>query len=235
MNCERQYQIDVTASVAPTAWWKLNELADPRVDSISAVQLNSINATVITSAAAVIDRGSVHLPTAPATPAVLYSGVIPQLAYAGNGFEIFGWMRLVDAGTQQMQLNYLKASSQAVVNLKLDAFNNFVLDVFGDAIPDTINYPTVVAVGTWYFVRIYYDSVTQKFGIQIGDQSTLILGAVMESIAIPLSAQATMALALTAAFATKTCMFDEVGIFFQKLTDAQAAAIWNNGLGSTFG
>ncbi len=237
MNCEKNYSITVASSLpSPNVWWKLNEAGDPRIDSISGLQLNSPNATVIGSAAGKIANGSVHTIIAAPTPAVLTTGLIAGLAYPGTGFDFFGWVKFVALGGQALQVNWLKPTFQGIFQMDWDYVTPEVeIVVIGDGgIFDTLHYPmAAINAGTWYFWRVYYDPSTQKFGVQIGDGATL--GPVLESAAIAFSALASTSLALSSAFAVgQTNMYDETGVFWQKLPDAQAALIWNAGAGRTF-
>lgn len=234
MSCSKDFHIEITSGLSPNLWWPLNEAADPRVDSIQGATLSSINATVIGSGPGKVDNASQHSAANIFDPAALYSGNIAPLAYTGTGFDAFGWVKFVTIGTQLCQVNYQKPSSQNIFSLQFQPASNQVeLLCVGDALNDDLLYPQVITAGTWYFWRVYYDPVSQKFGMQIGDSVTL--GATLESIAIPFSALASGSLALTVALSPgDACMFDETGFFFQKLTDAQAVTVWDAGVGRTF-
>ena len=234
MNCTKDYVIEITDSLMPSAWWPLNEVADPRVDSIGGVQLNSINAAVIGSAAGLVSRGSVHQAVSPIVPANLRCNLAVGLANTANGFDLMGWFKYVSIGTQSLLVTYFRPPATGVVLVQpIPSSNQVEVDVFGDTLSDFLFIPQVIVAGQWYFYRVCYDPVTQKFGVQIGDTTTL--GALVESIAVPLAVTASGGIQLEEAFSpADSSMFDETGFFNRKLTLAEVNSIWNGGAGRTF-
>lgn len=233
-TCEKTFTLTVIPE--PNHSWRLDEVGPGnRVDSIGGVILGEI-ADPVGSAAGKISLASQHNPGVGGNEA-LGSGFVAPLAYQGNGFDFFGWIKTNSfsaavganavnitfsrsAGFQRTwRINLLFSSSQISVETRGDS-----------AVNTNLVTPYTFVPGAWIFWRVFYDPVAQTFGTQF-DDGAITLGAVK-----PLSALADGLFAMSAVGSTAACdiLFDEEIFYQQKLSNAVASKIYNGGAGRSF-
>jgi len=147
-----------------------------------------------------------------------------------TGFTICGWVRLSPADNAgDGFVNYVSWFTPSS-DFSLELLNaDLVLNVNGGA--EQIFYP-YPQDGGWHFYRAWYDPADNKARLQID------MGTIMESAVITVGGGSggSFIFVGNAIFAGATeRSLDETGFWKRVLTDAQATAIYNGGVGITFG
>jgi hypothetical protein len=234
-TCEKE--VSITVIPQPNHSWKLDEVGPgARVDAIGGVTLNEVSDPV-GSAPGKISLGSRHNPGVGGVQG-LTAGFVAPLAYQNNGFDFFGWINTASfspvAAANSVTVTYARPTAfQRTwrINLFFD-LNQISVETRGDAAINTnLVTPYVFTPGAWIFFRISYDATTQRFSTQF-DNGAVTTGAVK-----PLTADASANFSFSASGNTAACdlIFDEIIFYQQKLSDAVASKIYNNGAGRSFG
>jgi hypothetical protein len=242
ISCTCDLSITIN-STQPAEWWKLDAPGPGnRVGSIAGVVLEEA-LDPVGSAAGKINLGA-NLVSGGGGNILFVSAGVPAIAYTGNGFDAFGWINplafssapfdeFTGCGWQDTDLSQYKfqvlcepwfGGHPGVVGPPMMKFN-----VHGDGLSENIYYPIVFVPGTWIFWRVFYDPSTSRFGVQVNNGAIMLSspqafspftngGWVIFDVSTPGS----------------SFVFDETGLFLVRLSDAQASAIYNSGLGKTF-
>lgn len=242
--CTKAFTLTIEAlAFSPSNWWKLEEASGNRTDSIRGAILGEFGVTPVTSVPGVIGNGSLHGPATIFSGASLSSaGQDPLLAYEGNGCELVAWFKMdIQNSTDSCRGQYFSFGAttffltwETVLDL------GFVkLELGADGITnEEIDFPITINDGEWYFVRVYYDAATGLGGIQVASEFDAALppaveGVVVHNFQVVADARVSFG-AVFSAVPNFYTAFDEVGVFQLKMTDGQAAQVFNGGAGRTF-
>lgn len=235
ITCTKEFALEIApADLIPANWWKLEEAAGDRTDSIDSAILTTFG-NAPTNIVGLIGDGSYHEPPSIFTGSILgSSGADPKLAYEGNGFEIVGSFRIDAKGANDgFQVNYSGDAFTILLFASNVPAGEVYMDCRGDSTGyETITIPLVITNGTWYFFRLTFNSVTGKFSVQINADAP-VEGVVVHTLAAKPSGQLFLT-ALPSSGGVLKMRFDEVGIFQENLNAAQVAAVYNGGLRRTF-
>lgn len=238
--CTKAFTITIEAiAFSPSNWWKLEEAAGDRVDSIGGADLPPAGIAP-TNAPGVIANGSLHSPTLFTASSLFHPAQTVLMKYDGLGMDWCGWFRMNNfIASNDLNVGYIFPGYIPFLFETFVSANKVQVTVRGDATgPETIEFPIVIVDGEWYFWRVYFDQATGKWGLQIASEFDLALpaaveGTIVHTVSAQVSGQVTLSSRITAA-PTYTCQFDETGMFQVKLTDAQIDQVFNGGAGRTF-
>lgn len=245
----------------PQLYLAMEETSGDRIDSVNALHLPmtmGFEEAEETSAAGLIGNA------ARLGPAVLGNntvrgfrsdwddGPVAGLAYGGGSFEFLFWFKFNSQGSGPPNFciaTPVKYSGQNVANPDYesddDKFSFLVTHSTGFGIKATITNhdddssaetATAEIIDTdWHMVRAFYDSSTNKVGLQI-DQGEVLLS---DSAVTPVDATAYGVLQIMqqvtiAAEASNDFQVDEYGLYPARLTDTQVALLYNSGSARTY-
>lgn len=246
-QCSKALSLTIeSASVMPLNWWKFEEAAGDRIDSLAGVAMAPFGG--VSQNAGLILFGMGVDPAAAFTVAGVTSsaGGLAGLRYQGNGIEVIGWVRIdsqvgtdgvidiryetdTDPGFPGTLVTMMRiVYSAAIGNFQLQAQTG---NPPGFAIINSTG--PAPAVGDWSMFRMYFDPVTGKFGLQINN------GTIDESVLSYTLAACTIGRLTVAASWNNpgeeiVVTYDETGIFQPNLDAAGVDYVFNGGAGRTF-
>jgi hypothetical protein len=236
LECSRAFTLVVEpdVSLVPKNWWKLEEATGDRVDSINGAII-SPQAGTPTNAAGVIGNGVKFISTSIFFGQALGSGALdPKLKYDGAGWDMFVWFRIdVDALFNDSSGHFFISEDYVVWTSSLFAGgSNMEFSFRGDSTSsEIVTVPFTFVLGDWVLIRVYYDSDTQRFGVQLNNGAKFETVGTHDWTATDFGWIGLFARETTSLYEVR---FDECGIFQPKLSDAQASEVWNGGAGRTF-
>lgn len=232
---------DLSLTIEPaTRWWWPLETVGNQVDVLSGLTAFQINPGTFTAPAGKVNNGALLTKNLAFDPAPGFStGIVPELAYAAaDGFTFCGWTRRVSGPTN--------TSLRCVLSLFADAGgvttngNVSLIDALSTCEASAVGTPFsicstiiahVVGLGTYFFFALSFDPATGKTSFQIDN------GAVQTSVCsviIPASPFGTFQFNYGATNPLAgSGSFDEVALFYPKLTQTQIDYIFNAGVGRT--
>jgi len=245
-SCTKLFTLTIN-DLSPAAWWKFDGSDTAPDDEVAGYTLAfDFNAPGTPGVSghiadafqfAATNNQTCHYTTGPLAP----------LAYTGAGLECLFWLKfnaiaapdplgicdfrftldfVVGADLYAIRLLYdaVNSPNQLILNLRLNGVQTAVVAV-----------AHVPALGTWRFIRLRFDAATGKLGLAVDNSALSESGAA----ALPASASTQLEVASAASFfQTMSVSLDELGIFelgifLSALTDANATAIYNGGIGET--
>lgn len=230
----------------PVAWWPFEEGSGDPVDVIGGLHMPF----QFNTAAAQGDDGKIGdaiTLDANSNQTVNYATASEvTLAPSGNGVELLFWLRFNEitatGGVCSFSVSYYWETDSDSGNLKLlyDAENDpgFVTLSMGTAFihrPFDILTSDPPPTGEWLFFRIRYDAATSKLGMGFGEDGGAINGESVGDISISgVPSFGVVTIQSTAAVGNRMSVsVDELGVWLRSLSDAEGAAEYNSGSGST--
>ena len=230
--CSKAFDLQIVAAVGLLAYWTFD---DYDIDNL--ILDSTTNDFDITYATVdgVIEPGKVGNCFRPGngTSLPVNTGNFALLNNAGaTGFTMCGWVKLNpadNAGAGQIRSVRWSAPTSF---MELEFLNgDMILNADGDAFEfEQITYP-YPQDGGWHFYRVWYDPADQKARLQI--DNGLIIDTVALTMAGGTGNQITFAGNAIFSGSTERSL-DESGLWIRVLSDAEAASLWNGGLGTTF-
>lgn len=240
MGCLKDYSLAITGALKQW-WWPLESPGD-QVDAISGLTAFAVipfASSITTPPGKVLNGALLDKSAFTASPIGFSTGIVTDLAYtAGQGCSICGWARRVSGSIVNQNLvagvtMYADAAG-TIQNGALALFDgSSAIDVSAAGFPFflcDLNNPHSEPLGTFFFFAIHYDGVTGKVSYQVNADP------VVESVCtvtIPDSPYAKFEFYYGLIFPAGSGQFDEVCLFYPKLTQAQVDYIYNSGAGRT--
>ena len=231
-SCSKDFSIEIAQAVGLLAYWTFDDYV---IDSL--ILDSSSNHFDITYATVdgVIEPGKVGNCFRPGNFTVLdvNTGNFALLNNAGaTGFTMCGWVKLNPADSFANGSIRSVRWSAPTSFMELAFLNgDMILDADGDGVEfEEIVYP-YPQDGGWHFYRAWYDPADQKARLQIDN------GLIIDTVALPMAGGNgnQISFAGNAIFSGSTeRSLDESGLWIRVLSDTEAAALWNGGVGTTY-
>lgn len=231
-ECLKTFSLNVATPIpTPQAYWKLDELAGDRVDSVNGIHLPVIgnppssvvgkigNAMNFFGAVNFNGGVSTFLPT-------------PLLGWGGAGVTMCGWFKpVVSANIDTFICNWSNSGPNPNgLNLRWNP-GGFRIITTGSGIINTFNTGVAAALGAWNFYRIWHDPADNLSRLQI-DNGTITPNVVPIAYA-PASVNGSFDMRASTVAPLDVSM-DETGIWQSVLSNAAVTSLYNSGNGVTY-
>lgn len=255
-TCSKSYTIKINPQAAgPNAWWKMDELAGDRIDSIAGIHL--VPTGTVNNVPGRINLGvqlTANYNSGPpfflTLPSLIDSGVINTITYAqGNDISFACWIEYNTLTNSNVNPNFyylgfevdgvtqaFSISISAVDNVLPGPTQNYSISLIDSN--TTLNYQFDAKIprttGVWHLIVGVYRSATGELSASF-DGSPLAVATGTPDV---LSGAAKLQIGLTNSIIAnplRLISWDECGIWTSyALTNTDVASLWNGGLGKTF-
>lgn len=231
VKCTKAFTLSVEPlSQQPKAYWKMEEgNGANRIDAVGGVIASPGGSGSVNQVAGQVNFGANFVCSGVGGNANLSTASVASLAQLGTGIARVFWFKYNSIGAFTMGSAY----TYGAVSFDTRAPSGILTAFISSPSPTiTVTHPTALVLGTWYFIRSFYDPTTGKVGIQLNNGTEYTSTG---TAALATSVNGAIGIATNSAFALPgNCVIDEHGFWTTKLSSSEVAYLYNGGAGRTY-